>query len=455
MVTPAPVRALDRVRERWREVASIAAPLKGPRAYANWALTNVERALRTSRVRARPLKLTLDPTNICQLRCPLCPTGLRIQDRAPGRGRLDVFEHLIEEVGDYVFFIDFYNWGEPLLNKQLEEMIGLAARRNIVTFVSSNLSLPLTDARIESLVRSGLCELIVSLDGATQATYATYRREGDLELALSNMKRIIETKQRLGLTRPVVVWRYYVYRWNEHEIDLARRRAAEIGVDRLVFATPYLDEGRFPIPPVDREAMKSWASTLPAFNRYQPGHPEWQDPAKPIAKRSRCDWHYVSTAINPDGSVAPCCAVFEQANDFGRLEPGTTGYMDVINNERFVAIRDRFAGRRSEPTGLVCEQCPTPAIMDYATIMNRHVAMFTLVSLVESLKRWLRFGRRPVMATPATHAAPAGPAVQGTLAAPVPPAAAPVAGTPAASAPPAVPAVSSERTPLSPTGSEP
>ena len=64
--------------------------------------------------------------------------------------------------------------------------------------------------------------------------------------------------------------------------------------------------------------------------------------------------------------------------------------MDVVNNERFVAIRDRFAGRRAEPTGLVCERCPTPAIMDYGRIMNRHIAMFTLVQLVEALRRPFR-----------------------------------------------------------------
>jgi len=396
METAATPGRLERFRIRYREVAGIAAPLKGPKAYANWLLTNLEMRLRTRRVRARPLKLTLDPTNICQLKCPLCPTGLRIQDRAPGRGKLHVFEHLIEEVGDYVFFIDFYNWGEPLLNKQLEDMIRLAADKNIVTYVSSNLSLPLSDARIESLVTSGLSELIVSLDGATQGTYETYRRAGRLELSLENMRRIVEAKRRLGRTQPVVVWRYYVYRWNEHEMELARKRAAEVGVDRLVFATPYLDEGRFPLSPEDREAMKEWSSTLPEFDRYHPSHPEYQAPDAPVEKRQRCDWHYLSTAINPDGAVAPCCAVFEQAYDFAQLEPGRTGYMEAVNNERFTAIRDRFAGRRTEPTGLVCETCPTPALMDYGAIMNRHVALFTLVSLLESARRWLRPRRAPI-----------------------------------------------------------
>ncbi len=386
---------IQRVRARYREVADIAPPMKGPRAYWNWAVANVSMALRTSRLRARPLKLTFDPTNLCQLECPLCPTGLRIQDRAPGRADMHIFEHLMQELGDYVFFIDFYNWGEPLLNKNLEPMLRLAASRNIVTFISSNLSLPLSDERLLALLGSGLSELIVSIDGASPETYGTYRREGKFELAFENLRRLMALKRQHGLTRPVVIWRFYVFRFNEHEIERAKQLALEIGVDRIVFGTPFLDDGRFPLPPADREVMKDWSSTLPEFNRYQPAHPEYEDPRAPLEKRTRCDWHYVSTAINPDGAVSPCCAVFEKKDDFGSLAGGAS-YMDVVNNERFTAIRDRFAGRRAEPTGLVCEQCPTPAIMDYGKIMNRHIAMFTLVQLVEGARRLVSRRSRPL-----------------------------------------------------------
>lgn len=382
----------ERIRSRYREVAAIAPSFKPLRAYWNWAVANASMALRTGRLRARPLKLTFDPTNQCQLECPLCPTGLRIQDRPAGRADLRIFERLMEEVGDYVFFIDFYNWGEPLLNKNLEPMLRLAADRNIVTYISTNLSLPLTDERLEALLTSGVSEVIVSIDGASQETYGTYRRQGQFDLAFDNLRRLMALKRRLGLARPVVVWRFYVFRFNEHEIDRARKLAAEIGVDRLVFGTPFLDDGRFPLGDEDRKAISGWASTIPEFNRYQPGHPEYEDPGAAGAHHVRCDWHYVSTAINPDGGVSPCCAVFEKATDFGSLADGES-YMAVVNNERFTAIRERFAGRRTEPTGLVCEHCPTPSLMTYGRIMNRHIAMLLLVQIVEGVRSLLTLRR--------------------------------------------------------------
>ncbi len=61
----------------------------------NWARANFELMTRASVVRARPLKLTFDPTNYCQLKCPLCPTGARVHDRDRGRAQLHLFEHLM------------------------------------------------------------------------------------------------------------------------------------------------------------------------------------------------------------------------------------------------------------------------------------------------------------------------------------------------------------------------
>jgi hypothetical protein len=118
---------------RIREVEGLKPRFRHPKAYVNWARANYELLTRSSTVRARPLKLTFDPTNYCQLRCPLCPTGARIQDRDRGRAQLHVFEHLMDEVGDYVFLVDFFNWGEPLLNERVEELIAMASGRGIVT----------------------------------------------------------------------------------------------------------------------------------------------------------------------------------------------------------------------------------------------------------------------------------------------------------------------------------
>ena len=91
-----------------------------------------------------------------------------------------------------------------LLNTHIEDFVCLAASRKIITRISTNLSLPLTDERIERIVASGLNEIVVSLDGASNATYGLYRRRGNFDLVFGNLRRLIEAKRRLGLKRPLV-----------------------------------------------------------------------------------------------------------------------------------------------------------------------------------------------------------------------------------------------------------
>jgi MoaA/NifB/PqqE/SkfB family radical SAM enzyme len=375
---------LGRAGARLREVAALQPRLRRPKAYLNWLRANYELLAGTSEIKARPLKLTFDPTNYCQLRCPLCPTGARIQDRSRGRAQFHIFEHLLDEVGDYVFLIDFFNWGEPLLNERTEEFVALASRKNIVTFLSSNLSIPLSDQRIDRLVDSGLSQLIVSLDGATPETYGTYRRVGRFDLVIANMKRIVAARRARGVTHPVVNWQFLVFRFNEHELDRVRTMAAEIGVDSVTFRAPFLDEGRVPLSAEDRARVAEWAPTRTEFNRYDPANRA----GTTARKYDRCGWHYMSAAINWDASVAPCCTLFERRDDFGRLADGTS-YMSVLNNAKFRAVRDAFAGR-TEASGLVCDACPTPVLMDYHTHVNRQVLWYTASSVLDAIRHPLR-----------------------------------------------------------------
>ncbi|MEP7352387.1 MAG: radical SAM protein [Acidobacteriota bacterium] len=325
------------------------------------------------------MKLSVDPTNVCHLRCPLCPTGQRTIDRPHGHLDLLLFERLLEELGDYLFFMDFFNWGEPLLNTHVETLISRAEARGIICTLSTSLSLPLDDARIHRLVTSGLHEMIVSLDGATQETYAQYRKGGDFSLVCANIAKLVAEKRRLGVTRPLITWQYVVFRHNEHEKDRARELAKQFGVDRICFRAPLLDTERPEIATQERDALISWAPEDRAF-RIPRKHPQ--------KSSNTCSWHYMSPAVNADGAVAPCTGVHSRTNDFGTLVPsgnpegnGERTYMNLVNNANYRSVRDRFAGRSLEPGSSICDACPVPSIKDHHKHLNREIAILTAVTL--------------------------------------------------------------------------
>ena len=376
-----------RLLEKYRLLTAMDVRLRRPGAYVNWIRSNYELKRGTATIKAGPTKLTIDPTNVCQLRCPLCPTGQRVQDRDKGHASYDMIRHLIEHVGDSLFFIDFFNWGEPLLNPRTEEIICLASEKKIVSSMSTNLSLPLSDERIERLVTSGLNELIVAADGISTDTYGTYRRQGKIDLVFDNMRRIIALKKALKQTTPVITWQFLVFSFNEHERDRARELADEMGVDRLEFRAPFLQTDRFPVPEQDRQNIAGWQSTDALYQIQDAG-------AASTKVHKRCGWHYMSSAVNWDGTVTPCCTTFAKRDDFGTLghQGEKASYMEVVNNSTFRSVRERFAGRRG-PVHSICEKCPTPMIMDYNEFLNRQVLLVTFVALINRVRRVFSSGR--------------------------------------------------------------
>ena len=208
------------------------------KAYLNYLHAQYEAMTGAVLVQSYPYILNLDPASVCQLRCPTCPTGVenesrRMRDPLMFRERAmmntDFFDALLDEIGEYLFLIMLYNWGEPLLNRHLPAFIRKAKEYQICIEIHTNLSLRMDDARLENLLSSGVDVIAASLDGFTQETYQTYRRGGNFELAKTNIERLAAMRDRLGL-KTEIVWNFLVFRFNEYEIDAVRRYCDQIGI---------------------------------------------------------------------------------------------------------------------------------------------------------------------------------------------------------------------------------
>ena len=133
--------------------------------------------------------------------------------------------------------IDFFNYGEAFLHKRAIEMCEYIKSRfpHIYVYTSTN-GLAFTEAQARRLVHSGIDEVTFSIDGATQESYAKYRQRGRLDVALANLRAMVDEKRRSGRDLPFLNWRYILFKWNDsdEEMNLARAMAAEIGVDSFL-----------------------------------------------------------------------------------------------------------------------------------------------------------------------------------------------------------------------------
>jgi len=186
-----------------------------------------------------PSRLYVETTAACNISCldACCApeTGITKTRQA---GMLDValFERVLEELGPTLARIDFFNYGEAFLHKKAVEMCEMVKSRHphIYLYTSTNGG-AFTEDRVRQLVRAGLDEMTFSLDGASQDVYVRYRQRGSFEKSTAMMRAAIDEKRRLGRDLPVINWRYILFNWNDgdREMRLARRLAAEWGVDRL------------------------------------------------------------------------------------------------------------------------------------------------------------------------------------------------------------------------------
>src|SRR5439155_5504668 len=66
-------------------------------------------------------------------------------------------------------------------------------------------------------------------------SYEKYRQRGRFDVAMENLRAMVDEKRRAARDLPFLNWRYILFVWNDgdEEMALARELAAHIGVDRL------------------------------------------------------------------------------------------------------------------------------------------------------------------------------------------------------------------------------
>jgi hypothetical protein len=186
-----------------------------------------------------PSRLYIECTAACNISCnqACCApeTGIT-RTRQAGMLDFDLFRRVVDETGASLVRIDFFNYGEAFLHKRAVEMCEYIKSRfpHIYLYTSTN-GLALTEAQARRLVHSGIDEVTFSIDGATQENYVKYRQRGRLDVAIANLRAMVDEKRTAGRDVPFLNWRYILFTWNDSddEMNLARRLAADIGVDRL------------------------------------------------------------------------------------------------------------------------------------------------------------------------------------------------------------------------------
>jgi pyruvate-formate lyase-activating enzyme len=304
----------------------------------NLYLNRLEYLCGRTRLRSYPTRLVVEPATACNLRCPYCLTGIGAAGRPRSVMTLELYERLLDELGDCLFEVEAFQWGEPLLNPHIIAMIEAATGRGIGTVINTNFSVPFDRTRAEQLVAAGLTELNVSVDGARQETYERYRVRGDLARVLHNSRLVAEARRRFGRTTPRLRLEFHAFPHNVGDVPAMHELARANGMELRVF--------KGVVPGDDWDTARQFeycVSPIPA----------------------PCIFLWSVAVVSSDGGVLSCRGAFRAADDMGRLaatpaELGAARFRDVWNGPRFAAAR-RFYRRRDDSAAArahICFACP-------------------------------------------------------------------------------------------------
>lgn len=288
-----------------------------------------------------PYIFTVEPSSHCNLECPLCVIGSNKLNRIQRFMPYELFERLINEIGDYLIEILLFNQGEPFLHPKLIDFIRLSKKKKIYTTISTNGHFLTNPDEVRDLIQSQLDVLIVSIDGVTAETYIKYRHGGNFQQVINGVKKVQSLKEELKAHHPELYLQFLVTRQNEAEIDAMRQLAHEIKVDRLLFKTLQVEnseEANLYLPEDER------------FRRYIVS----PDGIKLKRKSSfTCGRLWRSSVLLSDGQIVGCC--FDKNAEFpvDRLE--NNHFKQIWHSKTYAQFRNQTLHKRT--IGGLCGNC--------------------------------------------------------------------------------------------------
>ncbi len=166
-----------------------------------------------------PLQLDIELNGGCNMTCPFCTHGQQVIPNL--KMDADTYKRTIDSavaLGIRSVKLNYIN--EPLMRRDLEELIEYAMRAGMLNSYFVTNGLLLTKKRRARLLESGLTKLFCSIDAATSSIYDQQRTDGRFEIVRGNVQAFIAERNAAGREFPQVVVSFLRNKINQHEAEM-------------------------------------------------------------------------------------------------------------------------------------------------------------------------------------------------------------------------------------------
>lgn len=266
-----------------------------------------------------PYILDLEATNCCNLDCVMC--WRQIMKRKQGVMPFAMFKKIADEAAkEGCKGIRLIRFGEPLLNKNIFEMIKYAKSKGLLVHMTTN-GLLLNDQKIKNILDSKLDSIIFSFQGTNKQEYEKIRNNKNYDLLESNVKKLAELRKKLALDHPHIqvtttildeteeqIKEFYS-KWSKIADNVDHWYTAFLGLENVERIKPLMERQKISKHLQEREKMRGF----------------------------RCTEVMTKLSIDWNGDVTACCQDFNSALSVGNLNKNTL--KEIWNGEKMSILR--------------------------------------------------------------------------------------------------------------------
>ena len=296
--------------------------MKKAKHFLNLAKIYFSYLLKKKKVDYLPVRLWVEVSSRCNLACRLC---VNKDIEASLKGDLDfgLYRKLIDDAREYIFDVNLFHRGEPLLNKNIVEMVKYANTRGIKTRIHTN-GVLLDKDLSRRLITAGLNLISFSFDGYTEVTYEKNRVGATYERTIANIIDFLKIKKELNSKTP-----FTIVQVMEFDEELS---AEDFQEQKNGFLKKFVD---LPLDKIIVRNPHNWGGLL-----------DMEGIKKIDKNKSRiipCTFLWYSLTVFYDGTVYLCPQDFAGQIKVGDLNKESI--RDIFNNEKIQGIRERFKNK--------------------------------------------------------------------------------------------------------------
>lgn len=272
-----------------------------------------------------PKEIIIEPTNICNLKCPVCPTNFAMT-RNKGFMDFELFKSIINEFIEYndkpEISMNFS--GEPLLNKSIYKFIKYASDHGHNTYISTNAT-AINEKNSTDMIKSGLSDIHLCIDGFSNKSHDTYRVGSDFNVIKKNIEIFLETKNKLNKKNPNVVIQTLITSLSENEEEEMIKWAKEIGADSINFKS--LSMGSY----TTEDMKKKYNFLLPKNKNLRRKQTSYF--------KSVCTIPYHQSVIYWNGNLGLCCIDFNNKVSMPNIRKD--GFIKTLLSDDVIKLRKK------------------------------------------------------------------------------------------------------------------